>query len=541
MKWEKFYSKDYIQYVSHHNPLFSKVMDYLKMDENQLQHLEQMMFYNFDLLEESDEVYTRIMEAIENHEKICVYGDYDCDGILATSILVKAFNMIGKEVGYHIPHRFEDGYGLNVDRVNQIASKGYSLIITVDNGIKAFDAIDKATELGIDVIVTDHHALSNDLPNAYAFLHPKLSPSYPFKEISGGMVAYKLTTKLLNRHDPYLFCLAAITTISDMMPLVSENRAIVKKALSIMNKKQFPALSLLLGSNKAYTTSTIGFTIVPKINSFGRLPELINPNICVKYFVTGDQYTKNNQTFLHDFANKAVEINKKRQNLTNELYATLQKDIPVEAPFVFLYEKPIHEGIIGLLASRFTKERNQVSFVMNYDEKNNVYKGSARAIPGFHLNRFLEEASDDLLFFGGHELAAGFTLKYDRIPSFENKIKQAILNQEYVEQCNPCLVIEASDLTIENIVSLKVLEPFGQGNEEPIFCIEHVTIQKVIPLSDTKHMRLQCVKDNTEWNALYFNCPYEFKEGNIYDIFGTLSINEFQGIKSIQMNLKCIE
>lgn len=543
MKWDKYFSQGYHTYLDQYgyNSLLAKVMDYKNMSDEQIKNINRMLFHEYDLFAESQEVYQRIMEAIEHDEKICVYGDYDCDGILATSILVKAFKMLGKDVGYHIPNRFNDGYGLNEERVKQIANKGYTLIITVDNGIKALDAVDLANEYGIDVIITDHHAISEDLPNAYGFLHTKLSPNYPFKEISGGMVAYKLAYQLLQKHDRYLFCLAAITTISDMMPIVDENRSIVKKALQLMNECHFPALDLLLGENQTYTTTSIGFIIAPKINSFGRLPDQVNINLCVKYFLMGDHQAALKQPFMHEFAKKAVEINKKRQSLTNQLYGELKEDIQESDTFVFLYEKPVHEGIVGLLAGKFSKDYNKVSFVMNFDEKNNLYKGSARAIPGFKLNQFLESASDDLLFFGGHDLAAGFCVKYDRIPSFYNKIKTAIDHTEFKEESLSCIVVNEDDLSIDNVSSLKLLEPFGYGNEEPIFCIEQVVVKKIVPLSNGKHIRLECHKNEITFNALWFNCQNKLEDielGTMYDLFGTLSINEFRSTRSLQLILK---
>lgn len=544
MEWQLYKSQQYRSYMHHYglNPLISKVMDYKQMDEQSVRDLRKMIFHDYDLFEESEDVIDRIHEAIDHDESICIYGDYDCDGILATTILVKTFKMLGKDVGYHIPNRFVDGYGLNEERVKQMYEKGYTLIITVDNGIKAMDAIDLANELGIDVIVTDHHAISGDLPNAYAFLHTKLSPHYPFKEISGGVVAYKLAYKLLGRHDRYLYTLAGITTVSDMMPLVNENRAMVKKTLQIMKEFHYPAIDLLLGEQPSYTTQAIGFQIAPKINSFGRLPEEVNPGLCVKYFLMGDHPAALKQPFMQQFALKAKEVNAKRQSLTNQLYVSLKEDIHEEDDFVFLYEKPIHEGIIGLLAGKFTKEYQKVSFVMNYDEKNNVYKGSARSLPGFALHTFLESASDDLLFYGGHALAAGFTVKYDRIPSFCQKVKQAIENTTFLPEVKDCIVLEVEDISLENVASLKLLEPYGQENEEPIFYIENMMIKKVMYLSNGKHLKLQCLKDHVMIDALYFNYPSDkqhlLEEGNFVTLIGTLSINQYKNMQNIQIILK---
>ena len=217
---------------------------------------KRLIYHDFSLFLDADLVLDRIQEALENDEKICIYGDYDCDGILSTTILVQAFLELGKKVGYHIPNRFEDGYGLNKERVQQMYEKGYSLLITVDNGIKAYEAIDLANELGIDVIVIDHHDY-DELPDACAIIHTKMSSDYPFKEICGGFLAYKLASSLLGKHDKYLFSLAAITTISDMMPLVDENKSLVSRGLQFMNEEKYFQLELLIGENQKYNTTTL--------------------------------------------------------------------------------------------------------------------------------------------------------------------------------------------------------------------------------------------------------------------------------------------
>lgn len=543
MEWIKFKSEHYKDYQKCYqtNSLLSKVLEQRQMKEKDIKQLGKMIFHEFDLFSEGDDVVERIHEAIENKESICVYGDYDCDGILATTILVKAFKMLGKDVGYHIPNRFSDGYGLNEARVQQMHEKGYSLIITVDNGIKAMEAIDLANELGIDVIVTDHHAISEDLPNAYAFLHTKLSPNYPFKEISGGMVAYKLAQRLLGKHDCYLYCLAAITTISDVMPLVDENRAIVKKALKLMEECHFPAIDLFLGDNPIYSSMSISFNVVPKINSFGRLPELINPVNCVKYFMYGD--STNQMAFLKAFNQKALEVNNKRKNLTEKYYKTLKETIKEEDDVVFLYEQPVHEGLMGLLANKFTNEYHKVSFVMNYDEENSVYHGSARSLNGFKLNEFLDSASEDLLFYGGHALAAGFHVRFDRIPYFYEKVKEAIAQASFEEENEVCILLEEEDVSLYNIASLRLLEPFGEGNREPIFCLEDVLILKKEPLGNGKHMKLFCLKGQVKFEALWFNCGEKFNivnQGEYRCLIGQISVNTYKNNQSIQINLKDI-
>ena len=536
MKYTPFYSQQFLnlQAKYHISSLNAKIIDYMKLNDETIQSLNKMIFHDYDLFSEGDEVYERIMEAIENEEKIVIYGDYDMDGILATTILVKAFSKLGVKVGYHIPNRFKDGYGLNVERVEQIAKKGYSLIITVDNGISAFDAVEKAEELGVDVIITDHHTVGEDVPLAYAFLHTSLSPNYPFKPICGGMVAYKLAVKMLGKHDAYLFTLAACTTISDMMPLRNENRAIVKKALQLMNTKHYPAFNKLLNDPmKPITATSIGFEIAPKVNSAGRLPDLMNPNSCVQYFLNGETDSQ----ALDQFALKIKNLNSKRQSMTNSAFNELNKTIDPDLPYIFIYEHEIHEGLLGLLAAKFSNEYHKVAFVLNYDEANNIYKGSARSLPGFKLHEFLTSACEDLEAFGGHDGAAGFSVKYDRIPSFEAKIKEAIEAASFEEEESQYLVLEDSDLSIKDIEGMRLLEPFGIDFEKPVFGLENVTIVNQTILKNN-HLKLLCQKGNMQFSALWFFHKELISQSTV-TLIGDLSINEFRG-KSIQFMIKDI-
>lgn len=537
MRYERKNVDHYEDYMTNYsmNSLLAKTSAYLNLTYQQIKDLNRMIFHDYSLFDEADEVYERIMEAIDTNEKICIYGDYDMDGIFATTILVKAFMMLGVKVGYHIPNRFSDGYGLNEERVEQMYEKGYTLIITVDNGISAFDAIDKANELGVDVIVTDHHALKDDLPLAYAMLHTKLSKNYPFKEISGGVVAYKLATKLLGKHDKYLFALASCTIISDMMPLLDENRAMVKKGLMLLNSEHFPAFNLLVNdSSKQYTATTIAFEIAPKVNSVGRLPDLMNPNKCVQYFLYGDKQTAS----LNEFASIMKSLNNKRQTLTTQYYNSLNEDLKDE-DYIFLYEKPVHEGIIGLLAGKFSNEYHKVSFIMNYDEKNNIYKGSARSIPGFKLHDFLLSCTDDLAAFGGHDLAAGFSVKYDCIPSFEMKVKEAMSKAIFEEEVVSYIPLQKEDITVNNIQSLSILEPFGQGFDRPLYGVCQVEVINKAILKNV-HLKLQLKLNGFTFVALWFNYKKDCEIGDIIDVVGELSVNTYKGFSSVQMMIKDI-
>ena len=526
-----------IQNQYHINSLLAKVIESRQYDENTLKDFinPRLIYHDFSLFEEADMTLERVHEAIENHEKICIYGDYDCDGILATTILVQAFLELGVEVGYHIPNRFDDGYGLNVKRVEQMAQKGYSLIITVDNGVKAFEAVERANELGVDVIITDHHQFDNDLPDACTFIHTKLSPDYPFKEISGGFVAYKLASALLGRQDKYLYCLAAITTVSDMMPLLDENRSLVKKALIFMKEEKYPSLELLLGNQQTYSTTSIGFVIAPKINSFGRLPEFCSPNVLVKYFLKNAP-----RDFMVKVSQIAISLNTKRQTMTNQQYEMAKEGMGDD--FLYWSSDQVHEGLVGLIAGKYTREYERPGFVMAYDEKKGLYKGSARSIEGFSLHQFFMEHQDQFVAFGGHSLAGGFTVDEAHYDSCYQCIKEA-LKDLHLHPTTTVLHIDEQDIDIKNVESLSLLEPFGMSNEEPLYMLKDVPVSQIQQLSQGKHLKMQTDLNRSHVSMLYF------QHGDLYgklkniekmSVIGTLQINEYRNQKSLNFIIKDI-
>jgi single-stranded-DNA-specific exonuclease len=512
------------------NSLLAKVLESKNMDLEDYHALinPKLTYHDFSLFSEGEMAVERIREAIDQHEKICIYGDYDCDGILATAIMVQAFHELNVKVGYHIPNRFEDGYGLNVRRVEQMADKGYSLIITVDNGIKSFDAVEAANNRGVDVIITDHHTFDeDDYPDAMSIVHTKLSQDYPFKEICGGFVAYKLAATLLGHHDPYLYSLAALTTVSDMMPLLDENRSLVKRGLSFMEAHHYPQLDLLLGNQK-YSATSLGFSVAPKINAFGRLPEMVNPNNLVKYF-----QKQVDPMFLEAVAKNAGTINSKRQSLTNKYYEEALQ-VPHD-DFLYYSSSNIHEGVVGLVAGKYARDYNRPSFVMNYDEKTGIHKGSARGVEGFNLYEFFTAHSDLLKQYGGHAMAGGFSVDEDHFDLLKQAIEEEIVGRSF-EASQEVIPLTNEDLTIDNVESLDALEPFGQGNEAPKFILKDVLFDDIRQLSSGKHLRLDKHLSGCDLACLYFSQGERYEElkrkGPITCV-GSLSINEYRGKKSI--------
>lgn len=521
----------------HVTPLMAKVIEHKNLSIQEFHKFinKRLVYHDFSLFSEAEIVLDRIHEAIENNEKICIYGDYDCDGILATSIMVQCFHELGMSVGYHIPNRFVDGYGLNVARVEQMAAKGYTLIITVDNGVKAYEAVERANELGVDVIITDHHTFDEyeDLPDALSIIHTKLSPDYPYNEICGGFIAYKLAAALLGHHDKYLYTLAAITTVSDMMPLLDENRSTVMHGLTFMEEEKFLPIDLLMGNSRTYNASTVGFTIAPKINSLGRLPELANPNLLVKYFLkdTNDEYRVK-------LAELMTKINAKRQSLTNSQYKMALKGLDEDV--MFYGSSDLHEGIIGLIAGKYTRDYNKPAFVMHYDKDTHIYRGSCRGVEGFHIYHFLESHSDLLEAFGGHAMAGGFSVSDDHYEEFKEALVKEIEGKTF-ETILSVIPLSFEDLTIQAIESLDLLEPFGQDNEAPTFIFEKIKIQSKRQMSAGRHLRLEFAGRHTHFSGLYFNhgdLYDKLSEGQEVTIVGTLSINHFRNTTSIDFLIK---
>ncbi|GFI40090.1 single-stranded-DNA-specific exonuclease RecJ [Thomasclavelia cocleata] len=545
MEWQIINDLDYKHYMQKYNinSLLAKIFAYKNYSQSQIELMlsNRLIYHDFSLFSEAEITLERIYEAIENKEKICIYGDYDCDGILATSILVEAFRQLGVDVGYHIPNRLEDGYGLNCQRVEQIASKGYSLIITVDNGVKAYDAVERANELGVDVIITDHHNCEEELPEAFSIIHTKISPDYPYKEISGGFVAYKLASALLKKHDKYLFCLAAITTISDMMPLLDENRALVKRALEFMKENKFTQLELLLGNNQKYSVTSIGFIIAPKINSFGRLSDLINPNHLVKYFRQDASIE-----ILKAVSSKAVEINAKRQEMTNKQYQNVITTLNSDEQFLYSYQNEIHEGLIGLVAGKYTRQYNRPSFVMSLDTNKNIYKGSARGIEGLSLNNIFKQVEDILESYGGHALAGGFSVKFDNVEKLKQKLTDYLNNQleNYQPPLTSVLEVSSDEISQISVKQLEQLEPLGNGNEEMYFYAKDLPVKRVILLSNGKHLRFDLDLPNTRGQALFFNHGdifEKYKDVQKINVIGKFNINVYNNMESVNLIIEAIK
>ena len=506
-------------------------------------------FYDPFLLPDMENAVSRIIEAANNKEKVIIYGDYDVDGITSICVLKQFLNSIGIDAAHTIPNRLDEGYGLNKDAVKRIADEKYKLMITVDCGISGIEEIDYANSLGIETIVTDHHEPLDNLPNAIAVIDPKIKSSkYPFNQLAGVGVVFKLIQaigKKLNLDEKeYLkyLDLVAVGTISDIVPLVDENRVIAKLGLKLVEVTRNIGLKTLINSlgYKQINSMTVSFGIAPRINACGRMgmaEEALN------LFLTTDTQEALNLT------DKLNEYNRVRQEIEKGIYEDaiykIQKENIQDKDCIVLAGENWHHGVIGIVASRITDMYFKPTILVCMEE--NEGKGSGRSIPGFDLHNALCKSSQYLQKYGGHEMAVGLSLHRKDFENFKKVF------EDYACSCNlnqivPIINIDKEvtdkELTVQNIKDLKILEPFGEANKTPLFLFKNLRIDSIRSLTEGKHMKLTLKTENGNIiTAMGFNMgnrAEEFLIGDKVDIVGVLEINSFNGIDSIQFNLKDI-
>ena len=458
-------------YEDDNNDLLTKVFNAYDLSKEKIDELYNL---NLDLpINEAKcliEAKKRILIAKENNEKVLIVGDYDCDGIMSTTIMKSLIDKLNIESGYYIPNRFKDGYGLNTDIVSLAKTKGYSLIITVDNGVKAYDALSYAKEVGIDVLVTDHH-LMGELPINNIVVHPCYMSDF-FNSLCGAGVALEIYRMFFN--SDRLIVLAAIATVADMVELWGYNRLLVKKGIKLLKQNDYPTIKLL-ASKEINNETDLSFDLIPKINSVGRLKEY-NANNLVKYFMLEDKY---NDYEIKKVALKIIEANLLRKDLVtrmNELASNMVKD----EDFIICYSDEFNEGLCGLVANKLSLEYKKPALVLALT--NGVYKGSARGVEGFDLHDFLNKYNEYYKNFGGHKGACGLTIEPSKLIKFLEEVRSSKINIEKV----PKLVIKTTfdQLTIDNINKLDVLRPFGAGLNLPLFYLEDFIVSKYTLIKD---------------------------------------------------------
>ena len=507
-----------------------KIIDFYKLSESEYKELtkplEELSLPDFNAPPDMAKIKERIFKAIESKEKIIIYGDYDCDGICSTSIMVKTFEKLGHPASYYIPSRYIDGYGLNVNNVNKIANAGFKLIICVDNGVCQVEAIKRANELGIDVIVIDHHEEGEERVAALGIIHPSIS------HISdvfgcGGFMSLITSAALLGYYDPYLLTLAGLSTISDMMELKAYNRSVVRLALENLKKYRFKPLVTLLES-EIITEKSFGLDIAPKINAVGRLVEDKNINLLVKFLLSEDDEE------IFKLSSWIKNVNELRKTLTKEGVEALPKDLLNEEGIVLKLD--IKEGLIGLIANRLLNEYNVPTIIFTKDSVNESFlKGSIRSKEGFNVQKAFESLSKYMVAGGGHALAGGLTIKDEDFDDFKADFIKLAKEYKFTKVEPPSIEIKLQDISFKNYEILREFAPFGMGFPEPVFSLRDIPTRSLQFISFGKHLSTP-VSINSK--ILGFNMSQsEIKSHLSVDLFGTLMTSVFRDKTTIEFRV----
>lgn len=463
----------------------------------------------------------RIKKSIENKEKIMIYGDYDCDGICSVSILVKTFNLLNYPVGYYVPSRYKDGYGINENMIDIIHKKGYKLIITVDNGVSQIDAIKRANEYGIDVIVTDHHEILRGLPDCYCLVHPFHKIENEMAQC-GAYVSFMLSIKLLNHIDKYLLVLASLATISDLMPLVGPNRILVKEGINILQEEKIPQIKMLVDSDDI-DEKILGFSLAPKINAVGRVKEDMSVNNVVKFFTSVDTSEQ------IKFANYINSINDMRKSMCLDAYNNLNLDSYKDDLVIVCYIPNLREGLIGLVAARILSMSNKPTVVFTKSE-NGLLKGSARSLNGFSLADAFTNLANLIEVFGGHALAGGLTIKEENLDRFKIEINKLALGKEIKMKDKILIQMEKDDFSYENYLLFKKIGPFGEGFEEPQFEYRIKTAQISFIGNMKQHIRGII---NNECSFIHFNVDKSKLVNDEITLIGRIELDKYRNNHSL--------
>ncbi|MFD2305678.1 single-stranded-DNA-specific exonuclease RecJ [Enterococcus termitis] len=494
--------------------------------------------YDPFLIHDMEKAITRIQNAVAEGQKILVYGDYDADGITSTTVMKEAIELIGGEVDYFLPNRFIHGYGPNLSVFKEQIEQGTQLIVTVDNGVAGHEAIDYATAQGIDVIVTDHHELPAELPNAFAIIHPKHPQgAYPFGDLAGVGVAFKVATALLGELPVEFLDLVAIGTIADLVSLTDENRVLVKMGLEMIQTGERIGLDMLIHladlKKESITEENIGFTIGPRLNALGRLGDA-SPG--VELMTTFDE---------EEAQQIATSINQQNEE-RKEIVSTITKEafelIDPADPIHILAKQGWHEGVLGIVAGRIMQETGKPTIVLTIDEQNERAKGSGRSVSALNLFDALNEIREKFIHFGGHHMAAGMTLSVENIPKMKKHLVEFLeTNQIDLSQGQELLIdeiLKVDEATLPFIQQLKILAPFGTDNPVPNFLFEDVSIEESRQIgADKSHLKFQLVQTGAKLDAIAFqmgNQIDELGQGKT-NVSGQLSVNEWNGNKKPQL------
>jgi len=504
------------------------------------------------LLKDMDKAVTRLSQALLDGERVCVYGDYDVDGVTSVAALIDFLTTIGCDCFYHIPNRFEDGYGLHASGIIEAADRGARVIITVDCGITSCEEADHCSSLGVDLIITDHHMPGSRIPTACAVINPLRNDCpFPFKSLAGVGVVFNLLIALRKRlrekgffetrEEPNLreyLDLVALGTVADIVPLIDENRIFVHhglRELTSTSRAGISALKAVAGIAGQVDSGAVGFRLAPRINAAGRLDDAA---LGVELLLTGD-------------ARRAAEIaaalnasNEDRQQLEKSILEDVLLRIANDSSLhnrktIVLASESWHSGVIGIVASRVVELYHRPTILISLQEGNG--KGSGRSIPGFHLHNALQDCAEKLLRFGGHKYAAGLVINEEALADFADHFDDVadglLTPDDLLPELRIDAVLEPEEVSLETAEQIATLEPFGMGNPRPIFVMRGVNPVRTTILKE-RHLKVRFHVKGHYFDAIGFNMAGRSPLADTLDLAFTLSINTWNGLRTAQVRIK---
>ena len=497
------------------------------------------------LLKDMDRAVLRVTRALKRGETIAVYGDYDVDGITATCLLTDCLTRLGGRVRSYIPDRLEEGYGLNEEAVLHLAQQGVTLIITVDCGITAAREVEFARELGIDVVITDHHECKQAIPEAAAVVDPhRPDCPYPFKGLAGVGVALKLAMAAAGPDRAGLVFreyadLAAVGTVADVMPMTGENRTIVQTGLAALAHPRRVGLAQLMEEaglgDKPVTSVSIGYTLAPRINAAGRMGQA---DLAAELLLTRDPGRA------AALAQELCALNRERQTIECEIFQECVQRLErrPQSGIILLADEHWHQGVVGIVASRLTEKYSCPAFMVCLDQ--GMGKGSCRSWGGVNLFQLLTQCQDLLEGFGGHAMAAGFTVREENIPALERRLRQLVLEERAGEELPSLLEIDAAvlpqELTVEAVEALDALEPCGAGNPRPVLVLTGAHVISAAQVGRGRHLKLRLEGRGVPLDAIFFSVDGSelgLTPGCRVDVAFYPQINDFRGVRSVQLQV----
>lgn len=510
--------------------LFERLLKHFQIDEKEYERLTAPVsidsFLDGHSFKDMDKAVALVKEAIDNKDKIFIYGDYDADGIMSTSIVSKSLLKLGNIPSFYIPNRYNDGYGITLEKAHEIVEKGFKLVITVDNGISAFEPINYLKDNGVKVLILDHHTVQDEVPNADVIIHPSYS-EFGETPTSAGFVSFIFSWNLLGYFDKYLSTLAAISVISDMMPLKEYNRHFLRLVFSNYKDGEFYSIDLLK-EGLPFDENSIGMKIAPKINALGRLIDDTTINYVVHYFVTPDREK------IDKLSSWIISMNEKRKEESRSAGESVPELDKNSASIIYVTEAK--EGLLGLIANQICGEYHKPTIVFTEEREGGVLKGSCRAPEGFNVVDAFNYCGDIMLTAGGHALAGGCSINIKDLDELRKRF------EEYAKN-NPIVVMEHDDIPMglteineENYRIINSFSPFGEGWKAPTFMVNHIKTDSLMYSKNGEHI-LSYIGQGIK--LVGFNFPKrKVNEFNYIDVSGTIKESIYRGQVSIEFNIK---